>query len=212
MIFGYHVSHPDGAVFILLLVLPMHRLKIVPQDRPKYLSFALIGLSLFFLIKPGLVIYNEKRPPLFREDSNHFYQISYYLKGKKIISNQISIDPNNKSEGEIVYHSFKGKLIWKVGSSGKRRTCMFLGEETPLETIRMRWNYLDESFAYRGHQDISVARYDTIPMVIIPEMASYVLVEELDQADFPVSRGTIYNVKADCFSEKNEFKGETSAP
>jgi hypothetical protein len=87
---------------------------------------------------------------------------------------------------------------------------MFIGEETSLETIRMRWNYLDESFAYKSHQDISVTRYDTIPMVVIPEIASYVLVEELDQADFPVNRGTIYNVKADCFSEKNEFIGEIS--
>ncbi len=210
LVFGYHVSHPDGAVFILLLVLPMHRLKILPEGRAKYLSLALTGISLFFLIKPGLVLYNEKKPPLFREDSNHFYQISYYSKGKKIISNQISTDPNNKSEGEIVYHSFKGKLIWKIGTTGKRKTCMFIGEETSLETIRMRWNYLDESFAYKGHQDISVTKYDTIPVVVIPEIASYVLVEELDQADFPVNRGTVYNVKADCFSEKNEFIGEIS--
>lgn len=207
MIFGYHISHPDGAVFILLLISPMHRLKILPQGRSKFLSMGLALLTLFFLIKPLMTLYNEKKVPLFREEVNSLYQISYYSRGKKIISNLFSSSSNINSE-EMIYHSFRGKLIWKIGTAGKVKTCMFLGEETKLETIRIRWSFLDDNYTENGHQDISIFKFDLVSTIAVPESTSFVRVEELDPSDFPVNRGTIYNVKADCFSDKNEFIGE----
>ncbi len=107
-----------------------------------------------------------------------------------------------------MYHSFKGKLIWKIKNKGKLKSCAFLGDETGLETTRMRWTYFDEKFDERGHEDMSVSRYDTSSTITIPESASFVRLEELNSADFPMNKGTIFNIRAECFSEKNEFLGQ----
>lgn len=208
MLFGYHISHPDGAVFILLLIGPLHRLKIIPDKRSKIVSLSIILISLLFFIKPISTILNEKKVPLFREDINSFYQISYLYKNKEVNSVLLYPDLKEDIEKKILYHSFKGKLIWKIKNKGKLKSCAFLGDETGLETTRMRWTYFDEKFDERGHEDMSISRYDTSSTITIPESASFVRLEELNSADFPMNRGTIFNIRAECFSEKNEFLGQ----
>jgi hypothetical protein len=209
MLFGYHISHPDGAVFILLLIGPLHRLKIIPDNKSKYVSISIIVISLLFFIKPVNTIFSEKKVPLFRESTNSFYQISYYSQNIEIKKEILYPDSKEEQDKKIMYHSFRGKLIWKIKNKAKLKSCAFLGEETGLETTRMRWTYFDENYEERGHEDMSISKYDTSSTINIPESASFVRLEELNSADFPMNRGTIFNVRAECFSDKNEYLGQS---
>lgn len=208
LLFGYHVAHPDGSVFLIIILTSLHRIKFMPQGKSKLFSIGIIICSLIFLIKSISFLLNEKKVPEFRYDNNLFYQISYYQKGKILNKDLVSPDNPVVQGNEISYNTFKGKLIWKLGQTGKLGSCTFLGEETLLSTIRMRWTYLDQDYMERGHEDISISKYDFNSRVHIPANGVYVVIEELDSSDFPINRGTIFSVKSSCFSDKNEFLGE----
>lgn len=209
LIFGYHVSHPDGSVLLILILCSLHRIKFFPEGRSAYISIGLSIVLIIFLIKPIIYLFTEKRVPEFRFEVNLAYQLSSISKNNEIPEKVLYPEMINPIDKSLAYHSFKGKLIWKLsGERGKVKTCTFLGNETPLQTTRMRWTYIDSSYSDKGHEDISISRYDMNAKVNIPSTAEYVVLEELDASDFPRNRGTIFNVKASCFSDKNEFIGE----
>lgn len=208
LLFGYHVLHPDGSVFLIMILVSLHRIKFMPEGRSKYISVGLTGIALLFLIKPSIYLFTEKKVPEFRYSVLGVYQLSA-LSMNREINPKLLYPEQATNEESVIYHSFRGKLIWKLGvEKGKLKTCTFLGDETPLNTTRMRWTYYDRDYNDRGHEDISISRFDMNAKINIPVSAEYVVLEELDSADFPKNRGTIFNVKSSCFTIKNDFVGE----
>lgn len=200
---GYQINNPDSCFFILLIFCGLYENKNTLHSIYIFISYIILFLSIIFLYKSYIYISMEEKVPLFRYNETGFYQISYYNKSKESTLTLNKEEENKK----IVYHSFRGRLIWKLGDKRLFYSCTFIGEESSLSTLYLRYNYLDKDFKYLNHDNIMTFRYLVPQKLNITEKSEYIMIQEINPNSKLENKGNIYNVISTCFSNKNEFIG-----
>jgi hypothetical protein len=207
LLFGYHITHADGAFFILLFLAPLNRIRRNLSSYSIKVNYAIFIFSVLFLIYGVISKVFQDNGNSFRYENLGKYQLFNFTANNAVSSNNFYPEKENVP---ISYYTFKGSIYQRSTIVGKVNSCAFLGRETKLMKLILKYSYFDKDKKILSYETISLEKFKLNAFLNIPENTSYIKIEELDEnGNWKMIRGTIFSIVSDCYNSTNEFTGNS---